>query len=144
VRRVLRRLRIPPAPQRGRSTWRQFLRSQAVTMLACDFFHVDCAVTLRRVYCAQAATGAATTGTFLGERLRRLSRRLDGSRARCAVGRSILVIIWHLLANPEARCTELGPGWHARKTDTDRRTRSLLNQLRALHPDSDITITSAA
>ena len=50
VRRVLRRLRIPPAPQRSRSTWRQFLRTQAATMLACDFFHVDCAVTLRRVY----------------------------------------------------------------------------------------------
>jgi putative transposase len=50
VRRVLRRLRIPPAPQRSRSTWRQFLRTQASTMLACDFFHVDCAVTLRRVY----------------------------------------------------------------------------------------------
>ncbi len=50
VRRVLRRLRIPPAPQRSRTTWRQFLRSQASTMLACDFFHVDCAVTLRRVY----------------------------------------------------------------------------------------------
>ncbi len=39
---------------------------------------------------------------------------------------------------------DLGPGWHARKTDTDRRIRSLLNQLRALHPDSDITITPAA
>ena len=50
VRRVLRRLRIPPAPQRSRSTWRQFIRTQASTMLACDFFHVDCAVTLRRVY----------------------------------------------------------------------------------------------
>lgn len=50
VRRVLKRLRIPPAPQRDRTTWRQFLRSQAVTMLACDFFHVDCAVTLRRLY----------------------------------------------------------------------------------------------
>jgi transposase InsO family protein len=50
VRRVLRQLQIPPAPQRGRSTWRQFLRSQACTMLACDFFHVDCAVTLRRLY----------------------------------------------------------------------------------------------
>jgi putative transposase len=50
VRRVLKRLRIPPAPQRSRTTWRQFLRTQAVTMLACDFFHVDCAVTLRRVY----------------------------------------------------------------------------------------------
>jgi transposase InsO family protein len=50
VRRVLRRLRIPPAPQRHRSTWRQFLRAQAATILACDFFHVDCAVTLRRIY----------------------------------------------------------------------------------------------
>jgi len=97
-----------------------------------------------RGYCTQAATGAATTDTFLGERLRRLSRRLGGNRARCAAGRSILVIIWHLLADPEARYTDLGPGWHARKTDTDRRTPSLLNQLRALHPDSDITIAPAA
>jgi putative transposase len=50
VRRVLRGLRIPPAPQRSRSTWRQFLRTQASAMLACDFFHADCAVTLRRLY----------------------------------------------------------------------------------------------
>jgi putative transposase len=50
VRRVLKSLRIPPAPQRSRSTWRQFLRTQASTMLACDFFHVDCALTLRRLY----------------------------------------------------------------------------------------------
>ena len=50
VRRVLKSLRIPPAPQRNRTTWRQFLRAQGSAMLACDFFHVDCAVTLRRVY----------------------------------------------------------------------------------------------
>jgi transposase InsO family protein len=50
VRRVLKRLPIPPAPERIRTTWRQFLRAQAATMLACDYFHVDCAVTLRRVY----------------------------------------------------------------------------------------------
>jgi putative transposase len=29
-------------------TWRQFLHS--ATMLACDFFHVDCVVSLRRLY----------------------------------------------------------------------------------------------
>jgi putative transposase len=50
IRRILKRLRIRPAPQRDRSTWRQFLRTQAATMLACDFFTVDCAVTLRRLY----------------------------------------------------------------------------------------------
>jgi putative transposase len=50
VQRVLKRLRIRPAPQRSRSTWQQFLHTQASTMLACDFFHVDCAVTLRRLY----------------------------------------------------------------------------------------------
>ena len=44
-------------------------------------------------YCTQAANGAANTSTFLGERLRRLSRRLGGNKAKCAIGRSILVII---------------------------------------------------
>jgi hypothetical protein len=37
ARRVPRRLRIPPAPQRGRDTWRQFPRTRAETMLACGF-----------------------------------------------------------------------------------------------------------
>ena len=51
IRRILRQLKIPPAPQRNTgTTWRRFLRTQATTMLARDFFHVDCAVTLQRLY----------------------------------------------------------------------------------------------
>ncbi len=93
-------------------------------------------------YCTQASLGASRTDTFLGERFRRLSRRIGGVRAQCAVGRSILVIIWHLLADPAARYADLGPGWHERKNDRDRKIRSHLRQLQAL--GLDVTITPAA
>jgi transposase len=83
--------------------------------------------------CSQAATGASKAGsTFLGERCHRLARRIGGAKARVAVARSILVIIWHLLAGPAARYTGLGPGWHARKTDRSRATRNHVRQLEAL------------
>jgi transposase len=92
-------------------------------------------------YCTQAANGAANTGTFLGERLRRLSRRLGGNKAKCAVGRSVLVIIWHLLADPSARFTDLGPGWHDEHAGRERKIRAHLRQLKAL--GLDVTVNPA-
>ncbi len=52
IRRVFKALKISPAPKRRTdATWLQFLHAQASAMLATDFFHVDCAVTLQRLYC---------------------------------------------------------------------------------------------
>jgi len=46
---ILRRHGIDPTPGRTGSTWSEFLRSQASSILACDFFTVD-TVLLRRLY----------------------------------------------------------------------------------------------
>jgi len=51
IRKILRSRRIPP-PSRNDGSWRVFLRAHAGTLLAADFFHVDCAVTLKRLYVA--------------------------------------------------------------------------------------------
>jgi transposase len=80
----------------------------------------------------EAATAAAKTDTFLGERYRRLVRRIGKGKALVAVARSILVIVWHLLADPTARFHDLGPDYHARRIDRDRKTRNLVHQLQAL------------
>ena len=90
----------------------------------------------------QAATGAARTETFLGERYHRIARRRGKAKAQVAVARSILVIIWHLLADPAARYTDLGPGYYQARTDTDRKIRNHIRQLQAL--GFDVTITKAA
>jgi putative transposase len=49
VRRILLANRLGPAPRRSGPSWRQFLRQQAASVLACDFFTVE-TISLRRVY----------------------------------------------------------------------------------------------
>ena len=80
----------------------------------------------------EAAAGAARTDTFLGERYRRIARRRGRKKALVAVGRSILVIIWHLLASDDARFTDLGPDFFDRRHDPERRKRAHIHQLEAL------------
>ncbi len=80
----------------------------------------------------EAAAAAGRTNTFLGERYRRIARRRGTKKAIVAVGRSILVIIWHLLSDPDARFHDLGPGFYDTRIDADRRKRNHVRQLEAL------------
>jgi transposase len=79
----------------------------------------------------KAAT-AAKTDTFLGERYRRLVRRMGKGKALVAAARPILVVVWHLLADPTARV----PGPRRRLPRQPHRPRpqdrNLVHQLQAL------------
>ncbi len=76
IRRVLKALKIPPAPRRHTDpTWRQFLHAQAAAMPAAGFFPVDCA-TLRRLYCFFVIEAGSRYVHVLG-----VTARPDGPRA---------------------------------------------------------------
>jgi transposase len=49
-----------------------------------------------------------------------------------SVGRSILVIVWHLLSDPEARFHDLGSGFYDTRISPERKKRSHIRQLEAL------------
>ena len=98
--------------------------------------------TYLRGYLGQAAIGAAGTATFLGERYHRIARRRGKAKAQVAVARSILVIIWHLLKDPEARFADLGADYHESKIDKNRKTRNHIRQLEAL--GYQVTLTTTA
>ncbi len=90
----------------------------------------------------EAAAAAAKTDTLLGERYRRIVKRRGKLKALVAVARSILVIIWHLLAGPAVTFRELGAAYYASRTDKDKKTRNHVRQLEAL--GFTVTLAQAA
>src|SRR5215211_1193206 len=80
----------------------------------------------------EVAVAASKTDTFLGERYRRIARRRGAKRAIVAVGRSILVIAWHLLSDPEAHFHDLGAGFYDTRIGPERAKRNHVRQLEAL------------
>jgi transposase len=80
----------------------------------------------------EAAVTAGRTETFLGERYRRVAKRRGKKRAQVAVGRSMLIIIWHLLADPDARYIDLGPEHYTSSINTEAKKRNHIRQLQAL------------
>ena len=80
----------------------------------------------------EAAISAAKTDTFLGERYRRIARRRGKQKAIVAVGRSILIIVWHLLSDPEATFIDLGPDFYDTRGGTQRAIRNHVHHLQAL------------
>jgi transposase InsO family protein len=83
VRRILLAAGLQPAPRRIGPTWQQFLRQQAASIIACDFFTIE-TLTLRRYYVLffiELATrrvhlaGATTnpTGAWVAQQARNLA-----------------------------------------------------------------------
>jgi transposase len=80
----------------------------------------------------EAAAVAARSNTYLGARYRRLARRIGKAKALVAVARSILVIVWQLLADPTTRYHDLGPDYFDNHQRTERRKNNHVRRLEAL------------
>ncbi|MFF7888159.1 transposase [Streptomyces sp. NPDC020794] len=90
----------------------------------------------------EAASPAARTDTYLGARYRRIVKRRGRKKALVAVARSILIIAWHLINDPDTTFHDLGSDYHQRLIDPKRRTRDLVRQLNVL--GHDVTLAPAS
>lgn len=93
---------------------------------------------LRTALVEAAHAAARTRTTYLGTQYRRLAARRGASKAAIAVGHTLLVIIYHLLADGTSY-TERGAGYFD-QLDRDRVRRRLTQRLEAL----GYTVTVAA
>jgi hypothetical protein len=91
---------------------------------------------------AEAAVAADRTKTFRRARYRRIFKHALKKKAVVAVSRNILEIAWYLIADPDARVTDLGPDWHDRHINKTRKTRQAVRELE--HLGYSVTLAEAA
>ena len=80
----------------------------------------------------ETAASAGRTRTFLGAKLRRLSRRMPKKKAQGAIMRTQLVIAHALLSDPAAEYRDLGPGYYEQKADARRQARGHIRAIERL------------
>ena len=80
---------------------------------------------LRAALVEAAWAASRTKDTYLGAQFHRLRARRGDKRAAVAVAHSILIIIYHLLANPEAVFTELGGDYFLKRNPEQERRRAV-------------------
>ena len=100
---------------------------------------------LRMALCEAAWAGVRKNDSYLGAQFRRFQRRF-GRRAEgkaiFACAHTLLVMIYNVLAEPDAVFEDLGADWFTRRDDTAAHVRRLVHQLERL--GQHVTITAAA
>lgn len=98
---------------------------------------------LRSAMVEAARAAARTKTTYLAAQHTRLSKRLKGKKATVAVAHSLIVMVYHILANPTEVYRELGHD-HFHRKDADAARRRAVDQLRSLGYEVALTPVSAA
>jgi transposase len=105
---------------------------------------------IQRHLAVAAMAASRSKGTYLSTQYHRLAGRRGTRRARKAVGHSILVAVWHILAAEGITYHDLGADWFDHRDNPARRARRKLAELRSLgcdlhtNPDGTTTITLPA
>jgi len=91
----------------------------------------------------EAAWTTSHTKTYFGSQFHRLRARRGDKRAAVAVAHSILIVVYHLLANPEAVYTELGADYFT-KRNAEQEQRRAIRKLETLGYTVNLTPVPAA